>query len=234
MEQMREELSDELVVDSLASGDGCYPIVSQYYETPDRECYWEKKRKLQSRRKIRVRLYGSLTANIAPTGFIEVKHKHFGLGAKRRLFMDLEDVLTFSNGDHNILRRKMDTFNRADRMVANELLQLIENHQYEPAIQMRYDRRALMIPSGKLRITFDTRLMCRNDLIPLEPDTQEFTQHIIPPDQAILEIKSIGAVPYWFRNYAAKAKLTRRSFSKFATGHESHRPRLLKQLSKVS
>ena len=52
MEEIQKDLGDRLIVDSLASEDGCYPIVTEYFETPDRECFWEKERRLASRRKI--------------------------------------------------------------------------------------------------------------------------------------------------------------------------------------
>ncbi|HAE17695.1 MAG TPA: hypothetical protein DCG41_00605, partial [Verrucomicrobiales bacterium] len=72
MEKIQKDLDDRLVVDSLASEDGCYPIVTEYFETPGRECYWEKERRLASRRKIRVRIYGCEGGKIPPTGFIEI------------------------------------------------------------------------------------------------------------------------------------------------------------------
>ena len=44
-----------------------YPIVSLYYDSPDRACYWEKVEKYQNRRKMRVRVYGSLDGKLPPT-----------------------------------------------------------------------------------------------------------------------------------------------------------------------
>ena len=54
-------------------GSGCYPIVSLYYDTPDRRCYWEAWRGMPSRRKLRVRVYGTTDGGIPPTAFVEVK-----------------------------------------------------------------------------------------------------------------------------------------------------------------
>ena len=230
MEQIQKDLDDRLVVDSLASEDGCYPIVTEYFETPDRECFWEKERRLASRRKIRVRIYGSEGGKIPPTGFIEIKHKHFGLGAKRRLFLPVDEAIEFATGNYEILNSVKRDWSRTQRMIIKELFDLIERREFGPAIQLRYDRKALMTPDGQLRITFDTRLMCRSNLLPLEADDQRFESYIIPPNQSIFEVKSIGPVPYWFREYGAEKKLVRRSFSKFCTAMKVVDPVLRRQL----
>ena len=231
-DQFESDLDDRLVVDSLASADGCYPIVTEYYETPDRQCYWEKQRRLNSRRKIRVRIYGTEGGKIPPTGFIEIKHKHFGVGAKRRLFLPVEEAIEFAQGNHEILREVKRDWTRGQRMIIAEIYDLIEHRLFEPAIQLRYDRKALMTPEGQLRITFDTELKCRSNLMCLEPDDQRFEDYIIPPEKSILEVKSIGPVPFWFREYASEIKLVRRSFSKFCTAMEQVDPVLRSQIQR--
>jgi len=229
-EQIEQELDDRLVVDSLASEDGCYPIITEYFETPDRNCFWEKDRRLASRRKIRVRIYGSEGGKIPPTGFIEIKHKHFGLGAKRRLFLPVEEAVEFAQGNYDILHQSGRERSRSQRMIIKEIFDLIERRRYEPAIQLRYDRKALMTPDGQLRITFDTGLKCRSELLALQPDDQRFTTPIIDPNQSILEVKSWGPAPFWFRVYAGQKNLTRMSFSKFCTALKVCDPILRQQL----
>ncbi|MGC6425458.1 MAG: polyphosphate polymerase domain-containing protein [Akkermansiaceae bacterium] len=233
-DQFESDLDDRLVVDSLASADGCYPIITEYFETPDRQCYWEKQRRLNSRRKIRVRIYGTEGGKIPPTGFIEIKHKHFGLGAKRRLFLPVAEAIEFAKGNYEILSEARRDWSRSQRMVISELFDLIERRQFEPAIQLRYDRKALMTPDGQLRITFDTELRCRSELLELQPDDQRFKDYIIPPNNSILEVKSIGPVPFWFREYASEIKLVRRSFSKFCTAIEQVDPVLRSQINRTS
>ncbi len=229
--EIERELDDRLLVDSLASVDGCYPIVTGYFETPNRDCYWEKERKLASRRKIRVRIYGSKSGKIPPTSFIEIKHKHYGLGAKRRLFIDLEDAIKFSTGDYTILDQCLaSSEQRSKRLIINELLDLVHNRSYRPAIQMRYDRKALMSPDGQLRITYDHALFCRSNLLPLLPDDQRFETPFVPKKEGILEVKSVGPVPYWFREYLAEKSLIPRSFSKFRTALRAADPIIRSQL----
>lgn len=73
-------------------------MVSLYYDTPDLRCYWEAWRKVPSRRKLRVRVYGSADGRIAATSFIEIKHKVNGLGFKRRLQAELDEALDLVEG----------------------------------------------------------------------------------------------------------------------------------------
>ena len=195
MEKIQRDLDDRLIVDSLASEDGCYPIVTEYFETPDRECFWEKERRLASRRKIRVRIYGCEGGKILKT-----------------------------------IKRD---WTRTERMIIKELFDLVERRKFGPAIQLRYDRKALMTPDGQLRITFDTRLMCRSNLLPLEADDQRFEDYIIPANKSIFEVKSIGPVPFWFREYGGEEGLVRRSFSKFCTAMKEVDPVLRSQIGNL-
>ena len=116
-------------------------------------------------------------------------------------------------------------------MIIAEIYDLIERRLFEPAIQLRYDRKALMTTDGQLRITFDTDLKCRSEILKLQPDDQRFKDYIIPPHQSILEVKSIGPVPFWFREYAGDIKLMRRSFSKFCRAMEVIDPVLRRQIT---
>ena len=225
------DISERVDADDNPGNSGDYPIVSQYYDTPDRECYWEKQRRYKSRRKIRVRIYGSETAQIPPAGFLEVKHKHMGLGVKRRMQIPVELAQQFALGDNEVLRSIRDDVGRSGRMIIDEVLGMIETRGHVPAIQIRYDRNAFSTPDGKLRITFDRFLKCRSDVgRKLLPDDPGFTDEIIPPELSIMEVKSVGPVPYWFRQRTGETGLLRRSFSKFCTALEKHDPALRSQL----
>ena len=221
--QWKDEISQRLAVDDNPGNSGDYPILSQYFDTADRDCYWEKQRRFRSRRKIRVRVYGSETAQIPPAGFLEVKHKLNGLGVKRRLPIPVETAQAFALGDDEVLRGIYDQVGRAGRIVIDEVLGM-RAAGHIPSIQIRYDRNAFSSPDGTLRITFDTLLRCRTSFPRLIPDDQGFSKFIIPEDQSIMEVKSIGPVPYWLRQRAGETGLSRRSFSKYCTSLEKHDP----------
>ena len=93
------ELDQRMMPDENAGEDAYYPIVSLYYDNPERDCYWEQVRGYPSRRKMRVRVYGSLDGRLAPTIFVEIKHKCDGRGVKRRLRVPLEEAYSICDGN---------------------------------------------------------------------------------------------------------------------------------------
>ena len=230
--QWKDEISQRLAVDQNPGNSGDYPILSQYYDTAERDCYWEKQRRFKSRRKIRLRIYGSETAKIPPAGFLEVKHKLQGVGVKRRLPMPIDAAQEFGLGNDDVLRGMYSEVGRAGRIVIDEVLGML-SAGHQPSMQIRYDRNAFSSPDGKLRITFDNLLRCRPEFPKLLPDDQNFSRFIIPEGESIMEIKSIGPVPYWLRQRAGETGLSRRSFSKYCTSLEKHDPVLVGQLGKA-
>ena len=61
--------------DTLGGPSGHYPVVSLYYDSADRKCYWEAWRGVPSRRKLRLRLYGTKDGAIPAATFLEIKHR---------------------------------------------------------------------------------------------------------------------------------------------------------------
>jgi len=226
-EAWKDEISQRVEADTAGNA-GEYPIISQYYDTAARGCYWEKQRRFQSRRKIRVRVYGSETAQIPPAGFLEVKHKLEGLGVKRRLPLPVATAQAFASGDTRGVRDLYGEVGRSGRIVIEEVLGMIGDG-HAPSMQIRYNRNAFSTPDGTLRITFDNLLRCRSDFSRLLPDDPDFTNSIIPAGECVMEVKSIGPVPYWFRVQAGNTGLIRRSFSKYCTALERHDPVLRAQ-----
>jgi hypothetical protein len=88
-------------------------------------------------------------------------------------------------------------------------------------VQIRYLRYAYDSgPEGLIRVTFDTGLCCRFRLLPLTPDDPDFELPLLEPGAAIMEVKTIGAVPTWFRSIIGKYGLVPRGFSKYAAALE--------------
>ncbi|MDA7870386.1 hypothetical protein N9A93_07135, partial [Akkermansiaceae bacterium] len=57
--------------------------------------------------------------------------------------------------------------------------------------------------------------------------------YIIHANKSIFEVKSIGPVPFWFREYGGEEGLVRRSFSKFCTAMKEVDPVLRSQIGKL-
>jgi hypothetical protein len=210
------------------AGDGAfYPIVSLYYDTPERDCYWEKVTGQRSRRKMRVRVYGSSDGKLPPTSFLEVKHKCEGRGVKRRLRIPLAEALRVARGQPTELPLKP-----ADCALVSEVQKLVHERGFQPVCCMRYDRQAFADrdPESDLRITFDTGIGYRTDeLIPV-PDDRRFSSFLLTAGESVMEVKVTGAVPYWLTRMLGEHRCILQGYSKYSNALEAGDPVLKRML----
>ena len=206
------DIADVLPQDANGSG-GAYPIVSEYYDTAERDAYWERDRKIGNRRKLRVRIYGTMDGAIPPSAFLEVKHKRDGIGVKRRMSVPLEAVTgpDFDAG-RLIENLKPHLEDKLDELLAQEILLLLQ--KVGPAIQMRYDRIAFEGEDG-VRVTFDSDVKCRSERLDLQPDDRRFEHVILPPGERIMEVKMLDVAPYWMRDLLSTHSLVKEPISKY-------------------
>lgn len=203
---------------------GGYPILSEYFDSGDLHNYWQKKFGVPNRRKLRSRLYGRDHASLPPTAFIEVKHKLDGVTVKRRMPCQIDQL---ASAHYEDLRSEEN--GGEYESIVREVKELVATHG-EPVVQIRYDRFAYDSgPDGTIRITFDDNVCCRFDSIALTPGDTNFPLNLLDPGQSIMEVKTIGPVPYWFRTLVGEFRLAPRSFSKYAVAIEKYQ---LSQLSK--
>jgi hypothetical protein len=201
---LMEKLGPELKADANADETAYYPIVSLYYDNAERDCYWEKIRQVQNRRKFRVRVYGSIDGKLPPTVFIEVKHKQDGRGVKRRVKMPLEEALRVGEGNWPNVK-----LTEPDRRAVREIIEdLVERRGFKPVMVMRYDRKAYAAkdPTSDLRVTYDTGIAYRFDHLKPVPDDQGFKpeNYLYPADISVLEVKVTGCIPYWLSRLLAE------------------------------
>lgn len=210
---LRDRVAEHLPEDENSAGG--YPVLSEYYDSEDRLSYWQKQMGVPSRRKLRTRLYGRADGSIPPIGFIEVKHKQNGGTVKRRVACAVADLAKLSAGE---LPDLVDS----PEAIAREVKSLLAD-QGQPAVQIRYHRFAYDSgPEGTLRITFDEDIRCRFDIRPLTPDDDDFPVALLDPGESVMEVKTIGAVPYWFRQLIGEFAMVPRGFSKYAAALERH------------
>ncbi len=211
---VRRRVEEHLQEDIHAAGG--YPILTEYFDSEDLHNYWQKKLGAPNRRKLRSRLYGRNDATIAPTAFIEVKHKLNGITVKRRMVCDLDQLET-------IHKTGLDSDKEDENLpVIREVNELVVTHG-SPVVQIRYDRYAYDSgPEGTIRITFDENVCCRLESKPLSPGDLNFTKPLLAEGQSIMEVKTAGPVPYWFRQLIGELRLAPRGFSKYATAIEQY------------
>jgi len=217
-EVFREFIADRIPVDRGAEGG--YPVLSTYYDTPDRHSYWQKIWGAANRRRVRARVYGRPEGAISPAAFIEIKHKLDDNGVKRRATVPIEELEQLACGRIPQALLGPDR-PRADKQLVEELKDLIIADGARPVVQVRYDRMAYDHGSeGTIRFTFDTGLFCRFDLKPLTADDKDFPLPVVAENIAVVEVKTIGPVPIWLREVAGKFQLSARSMSKYCMALE--------------
>jgi hypothetical protein len=170
---------------------------------------------------MRVRVYGSLDGKVAPTSFIEVKHKCDSRVVKRRAQMPLEAALRAGKGEDPGVPL---TF--ADQKVVTELHNLVQKRGFRPHCCMRYDRQAFadVNPASDLRITFDTGIGYRmDDLLP-KPDDRNFSHYLLREGESVMEVKVTGSVPYWLPRMLGNAGCILSSHSKYCNALEAGDP----------
>ena len=205
-------LRPHLRADDNAGDHGFYPIISLYYDNADRDCYWEKVRGQGSRRKMRVRVYGSSDGQVAPTAFVEVKHKCDSRVVKRRVQMPLEAALAVCAGE--AAGRPLGL---AEKRVIEEVLGLVRGRGFRPVCCMRYDRQAFAAVdlASDLRITFDAGIGYRLEALTPVPDDRNFSHDLLRDGAAVMEVKGTGAVPYWLARMLGETGCRLASFSKY-------------------
>ena len=212
--ELLAHFADRLRPDTAGSADGRYPVVSLYCDTPDRRCHWEAWRGVPSRRKLRVRIYGTRDGAIPDATFVEVKHRDGKAGAKRRVRLALAEALALVGGEAVTGREP------ADERILAEVRALIAQDGYAPACVIRYDRAAYRYcdEAGveQLRVTFDQHIVARFDRLTPSVDDEGCDLAVLPRDQAVMEVKGSTSVPYELAAYLGSAGLYPRPFSKYS------------------
>ena len=212
--ELLARFADRLRPDTAGSTDGRYPVVSLYCDTPDRRCHWEAWRGVPSRRKLRVRIYGTHDGAIPDATFVEVKHRDGKAGAKRRVRLPLAEACALVGG------AEVTSPDPADERILAEVRALISQDGYAPACVIRYDRAAYRYcdEAGveQLRVTFDQRIVARFDRLTPVVDDDGCDLAVLPRDQAVMEVKGSTSVPYDLAAYLGSAGLHPRPFSKYS------------------
>ena len=212
--ELLARFADRMLPDMTGSADGRYPVVSLYCDTPDRRCHWEAWRGVPSRRKLRVRIYGTRDGAIPSATFVEVKHRDGKAGAKRRVRLPLAEACALVGGA-DVTSPDLD-----DERILAEIRRLVSEDGYAPACVIRYDRCAYRFCDGhgveQLRVTFDQSIRARFDRLTPVVDDEGCDLAVLPRDQAVMEVKGSTSVPYELAAYLGSAGLHPRPFSKYS------------------
>ena len=193
---------------------GLTTISSLYYDTPDKRLIRTSIEKPAFKEKIRLRAYG-YAADTTPV-FLELKRKADGIVYKRRVQATIPEVRQFFEG-------KLDLSEKGQ--IDRELTYFRDYYRrLEPSCMILYDRTAYFEPDGDLRLTIDRNPRYRTDA--LRFDCAPVGIPLLPPGEAILEIKVQDTIPLWLVRILSEEKIKRGSISKYGEAYrrELHLP----------
>ena len=225
-EAVRAALEGYMVVDALGDQYGRYSIQSLYFDTEDYKAYWDKIEGHRYRRKVRVRVYGSLQVEADTRCFIEIKQRINKTVQKRRIILPYDEAIALcSSGEFTTV------VSEEDQAVVDELRYLHHTLQLQPACVVGYQRLAYNgteIDPG-LRVTFDSQLKGRTHHLSLLTAQQADDQLVLPPTIYIMEVKANHRVPNWLTELINFHRCQLRRVSKYCATLENSKALLQTQ-----
>lgn len=154
-----------------------YNIRSLYFDTIDDMDFEDKEAGIETRRKIRLRIYNPNDS----FALLEIKQKQGDNQLKRSVRLSKEDAYSLINKQYSVLLRYSDE-------LALELYTIMNTRTYLPKTIVEYKRKAFITKENSIRITFD------NDIRATEVSYDIFDKNlmmypVIDNYNAILEVK---------------------------------------------
>ena len=217
---LRDEIEDEVRHFMSYDGhvhpeyDNRYLVRSLYFDNADTECYYEKIDGIKTRRKFRIRTYGTAPNNDLPI-FLEEKGRHNNRTYKHRIPVRHEDLHLLVNPD-----RCMDILDIYPNIPLLETFTSdVIRRRLKPTVLVDYLRRPYTSAYDmNFRLTFDGHLSAtRSDVLYPPKNTPKYLSHA---GWTILEVKFHRRIPAWFHRILQAHSLTRLSISKFCKGME--------------
>lgn len=121
-----------------------YMVRSLYFDTLDNKDYFEKVNGIETRKKIRLRIYNPSD----DFALLEMKQKQGIYQKKRSLRIKKEDAIMMVSGLYTPLLNYNNPF-------AAECYGVMNMQCYRPKVIVQYNRKAFIAKENKIRITFD-------------------------------------------------------------------------------
>jgi hypothetical protein len=196
-------------------------ISSLYLDTPDQLLVSRSMEKPTYKEKLRLRVYGSQSADTDQTVFLEMKKKLAGKVYKRRAHIDLAAAQRLI--EHGIEPEFAPDSDRQQRQITRELAYSLAHYEnLEPYLWVSCLRHSWVEQTASvanLRITCDTQLCWQTGC--WQPNLAAW-QPLLAANWAIVEIKCCGALPLWLTRILKDLRMYPQSFSKIATAHTLH------------
>ena len=176
-------------------------ISNIYFDTVDNDIIINSIDKPIFKEKLRLRSY-TVPVDMDSEVFLEIKRKFKGVVGKRKVSLKLKDFYDFyDNRDYE------------KSQIFEDIRYAFDYYGLVPKIFVGYDRVSYKGKDDEgLRITFDSNLRSRFDNLRLE--YEDTGDNYFDCDMYIMEIKTLGAMPFWLVDSLSKLKIYPISFSK--------------------
>ncbi len=199
-------LKNNMYLDSNANDTGSYWIRSLYFDTINNNDYYEKVIGHPIRKKIRLRIYNTSTANVK----LEIKNKYSNYIFKEGAVISREDANKLIHGDCNCLL----SYNKS---VTNKVFTFMHRNLYRPTVIIDYEREAYTYPFQNIRITLDKNICATFSSDDLFKDDILMIP-VINDDLFVLEIKYDNMMPGFLRKVLSNFETQKSQISKYCLG----------------
>jgi len=201
-----EEMEPYMALDQY----GRTTIRNIYFDTDDYRLIRRSIEKPVYKEKLRIRSYQKATPN--STVFVEVKKKYKSVVYKRRLPLTEEAAMDWVTG-------KMQC--REDTQISREIDYFLGFYKtLHPVVFLSYEREAYYCKDGgDFRVTFDDRILCRQEELSLEADI--WGTPLLPEGKVLMELKCAGGIPLWMIKVLSRERIYKTSFSKYGTAYQT-------------
>lgn len=183
-------------------------ICNIYFDTDQYDLIRHSITKPYYKDKVRLRSYN--IPNKDSRVYLEIKRKCDEVVGKRRIEIKLENFYDYIYTD--------EPFKTSNPQIENELYYYFNFYNLKPAMYVSYEREAFYQKDNMdFRATFDSNILARNYDLKLEKGS--YGERILPKNQYILELKTLGAMPLWMVKILNDLKIRRAVYSKYGTAY---------------
>lgn len=192
-----------------------YSIYNIYYDTDDNSVIRHSISKPYYKEKLRLRSY-KIPQSPSDKVFLELKKKINKIVNKRRAIITLEEAYNFLEFGE---RPKCTDF--ITEQVINEIEYYLSHTKVNPTIYIGYNRIAFFGKEDKdFRLTIDSKIITRREDLFLESGCHG--TDILKPNEYLMEVKILGAIPMWLTEIFSELKIYNTHFSKYGNEYMTY------------
>ena len=186
-----------------------YTIRSLYFDTIDSDDFYNKIDGLQTRRKIRIRIYDPDD----DFAYLEMKSKQGDYQQKKSLKLTREDAIELINKNYDILLKYKEKF-------AKEVYGIMKTQHYIPKTINQYKRYAFVASENSIRLTFDSDIKATESCFDLF-DKDLLLNPVFDKSFVVFEVKYNGFLLSYIKDRINAIDRIQTPISKYCLGRNS-------------